>query len=267
VGQRSFLHVHAPSDSHPEDRRTRARIFREVAPLFVTEAKSLPVVVGDFNCVQDALDTTINHRAKVCRPLQDFLATFPLVDVFRVCHPLAREYTFRRPGLAPSRLDRAYIPPFLLSDVVSVWHVATTSDHSALCASFRGALAAAPPPPAPKSYWKLNVSVLSEPEFGPLFEAEWAAIVADRPLGVSSSLWWDATAKPFFRDFCTRFSKMMAHRRRESRNFFQVALEAALAAEDWATVRGCRARLEDLDKATLRGRRIRVKGSPAPGGG
>ncbi len=59
---------------------------------------------------------------------------------------------------------------------------------------------------------------------------------------------------------------MMAHRRRESRNFFQVALEAALAAEDWATVRGCRARLEDLDKATLRGRRIRVKGSQAPGG-
>ncbi len=77
VGQRSFLHVHAPSDSHPEDRRTRARIFREVAPLFVTEAKSLPVVVGDFNCVQEALDTTTNHRAKVCRPLQDFLATFP----------------------------------------------------------------------------------------------------------------------------------------------------------------------------------------------
>jgi hypothetical protein len=68
------------------------------------------------------------------------------VDVFRACHPLAREYTFRRPGLAPSRLDRAYIPPTLLSDVVSVWHVATTSDHSALCASFRGVLAAGPPP-------------------------------------------------------------------------------------------------------------------------
>jgi hypothetical protein len=59
---------------------------------------------------------------------------------------------------------------------------------------------------------------------------------------------------------------MLAHRRRESRNFFHVALEAALSAEDWATVRGCRARLEDLDKALLRGRRIRVRGSPVPGG-
>jgi hypothetical protein len=86
--------------------------------------------------------------------------------------------------------------------------------------------------------------------------------VVARPLGISFSLWWDATAKPFFRDFCMRFSKMVAHRHRESRNFFQVALEAALVAEDWAGVRGCRARLEDLDKALLRGRRVRVKGSP-----
>jgi exonuclease III len=112
VGQRSFLHVHAPSDSHPEDRRTRARIFHEVAPLFVTEAKSLPVVVGDFNCVQDALDTTINYRAKVCRPLQDFLATFPLVDVFRACHPLAREYTFRSQGWPlPGWTGPIFLPP------------------------------------------------------------------------------------------------------------------------------------------------------------
>jgi hypothetical protein len=69
------------------------------------------------------------------------------VDIFRACHPLAREYTFRRPGLAPSRLDRAYVPPALVGETVSVWHVATTSDHSALCASFRGVLAAGPPPP------------------------------------------------------------------------------------------------------------------------
>jgi exonuclease III len=101
VGHHRFLHVHSPSHSHPEDRRIRARIFREVAPLFVAEAKPPPVVIGDFNCVQEALDTTANHRAKVCRPLADFLAAFLLVDVFRSCHPTAREYTFRRPGMAP----------------------------------------------------------------------------------------------------------------------------------------------------------------------
>jgi hypothetical protein len=59
---------------------------------------------------------------------------------------------------------------------------------------------------------------------------------------------------------------MVAHQRRETRNFFQVALAAALEAEDWPRVRGCRARMEELDRALLSGRRIRAGVAPAPGG-
>ncbi len=117
LGQHRFIHVHAPSDSHPSDKMSHARIFREAAPLFIAESRNLPLVVGDFNCVQDALDTTANFRSKVCRPLADLLSTFPLLDCFRHFHPSAREYTFCRPGVAPSRLDRAYVPGPLLSSV------------------------------------------------------------------------------------------------------------------------------------------------------
>ncbi len=77
----------------------------------MTEARCLPLVIGDFNCVQGALDTTANFKSKVCRPLGDFLASFNLVDSFRASHPAAREYRFRRPGVVPSRLDRAYLLP------------------------------------------------------------------------------------------------------------------------------------------------------------
>ncbi len=45
-----------------------------------------------------------------------------------------------------------------------------------------------------------------------------------------------------------------------------MALEVALEAEDWPKVKGCRARLEELDRALLRGRRVRVRGATAPGG-
>jgi exonuclease III len=150
LGTHRFLHVHAPSDSHPADKVTRARIFREAGPLFITDSRSLPLVVGDFNCVQEALDTTANFRSKVCRPLVDLLSAFPLVDCFRHFHPSVREYTFRRPGVAPSRLDRAYVPPLLLPSVSSVAHLPTTSDHAALLVSFRtplGVQMASPPPP------------------------------------------------------------------------------------------------------------------------
>jgi hypothetical protein len=69
-----------------------------------------------------------------------------------------------------------------------------------------------------------------------------------------------------FRDFCQRFAKTVAHRRREKRNFLQVARASALEVEDWPRVRGSRARLEELDRALVRGKCVRVGWSPAPGG-
>jgi hypothetical protein len=83
---------------------------------------------------------------------------------------------------------------------------------------------------------------------------------------VSSATWWDEVAKPFFRDFCQRFAKTVAHRRRETRNFLQLALASALEVEDRPRVRGCRVRLEELDRALVRGKCVRVGWSPAPGG-
>jgi hypothetical protein len=105
--------------------------------------------------MQEAVDTTVNHRVKVCRVLADFLVASPVVDSFRFCHPQDREYTFRRPGVALSHLDRDYVPGAYLHLMGAVWHEATILDHSALCLSFKGSLSAsppAPPPPPPKSY-------------------------------------------------------------------------------------------------------------------
>jgi hypothetical protein len=70
--------------------------------------------------------------------LGDFLNTFPLLDAFRHFHSSAREYTFCRPGVAPSWLDKAYIPRALLASVVSMSHLATTSDYATLVVSFAG---------------------------------------------------------------------------------------------------------------------------------
>jgi hypothetical protein len=59
---------------------------------------------------------------------------------------------------------------------------------------------------------------------------------------------------------------MVAYRPRETWSFFQMGLEAALEAEDWPRVRGCRAGMEEIDRFLLRGRCIRTKVSPATGG-
>ncbi len=77
-------------------------------------------------------------------------------------------------------------------------------------------------PPTPSSYWKLNSSFLKEPDFCPAFQEQWWGVLEAKPPGMSSACWWDTVAKPFFRDFCQRFAKTVAHKRRETRNFFQV---------------------------------------------
>jgi hypothetical protein len=86
----------------------------------VADSCNLPIVIGDFNCVLEAVDTTANHRAKVCRALADFLVAFPVVDSFRFCHPGDKEYTFHRLGVAPSRLDRAYVPGAYLPSLIEI---------------------------------------------------------------------------------------------------------------------------------------------------
>ncbi len=224
LGSLSFLHMHAPLDSHPVDKATQGQIFRKAASLFVAESRNLLVLVGDFYCVQDSLDTTANFKSKFCRPLGDFLNTFPFLDAFRHFHPSAREYTFCWPGAAPSRLDRAYIPRALLASVVSVSHLETTSDHAALVVSFAGSPLGQRTPPSPETYWKLNSSILTEPNFGPRLAEEWQELCDDRLAGLAALNGWEGYAKPFFRDFCQRFANMVAHRRRETRNFLQMAL-------------------------------------------
>ena len=52
------------------------------------------------------------------------VATFWYVDAYPVIHPLPA-FTFRRRGMAGSRLDRAYVPGPLVDRLERVEHVAS----------------------------------------------------------------------------------------------------------------------------------------------
>ena len=104
VGGTVFVHVHLDTGSFGI--AARARSVETVIAPFLASASSLPILVGDFNCV--LLDTGANFRHKTCPPLADMVAAFGYVDAYPVIHPLPA-FTFRRRGLAGSRLDRAYL--------------------------------------------------------------------------------------------------------------------------------------------------------------
>ncbi len=107
----SFLNVYWPSDPHLVDKATGGQLFRQEAPAFIDNSCNLTIVVGNFNCVNDTLDTQVNFKTKQCRALTDFLATLSLVDCLWHLHPGVREYTFYRPGISEFLLDQVWIPP------------------------------------------------------------------------------------------------------------------------------------------------------------
>ena len=106
------------------------------------------------------------------KSLDRIVKTFNYYDCFRYLHPIAREFTFQRgEHVAQSRLDRVYIPPHLLPSLVSARHKPGVSDHCQIEVKMRlGAGQTRPNNSQKKSFWKLNTSLLDNPDFKKQFQ-------------------------------------------------------------------------------------------------
>ena len=70
--------------------------------------RSMWICGGDWNCIVDKIDVEggKGFAQKRCPSLVDLLKSARLIDSFRLLHANKQEYTFYRPGSAPSLLDR-----------------------------------------------------------------------------------------------------------------------------------------------------------------
>ena len=109
------------------------------------------VVAGDFNCVTSPLDVEENYWNKQSNELIQQVQTKEMTDVYREQKPLGRDYTFHRQGTSSSRLDQVY----LTKDITATEYLSTPtlSDHVAVFRVRR-----------PRSNWKLNTTVLQDPD-------------------------------------------------------------------------------------------------------
>jgi hypothetical protein len=106
----SFVHLHLPSDS-------RELVVSKTTPRRLRPCLCLPVppmLVGDFNCVLNLLDTEYGrlrstHKCSVV--LGAMVAELLYVDPYRVLHPFARTFSWYRRGQTSARNDRVYLPP------------------------------------------------------------------------------------------------------------------------------------------------------------
>ena len=131
VGSVRLINIYAPSGSNRKEER--ATFFGQHLFRALDLNSHLPLVLGgDWNCLLNPLDVenAVGFRQKTCAALDDLVKVKKLTDSFRYCYPNKQEFTFFRPGSAPSRLDRIYVSPILKSQIIDVSHVASLADHS-----------------------------------------------------------------------------------------------------------------------------------------
>ena len=238
----------------------RDAFFRGDVAYALAASPSPPVLIGDFNCVLRPQDTEANYHQKRSPPLAALVADSHLTDAFLHLHPDGPpSFTFGRRSSAAARLDRAYLSPVFTGHLLAASHHPSLSDHAALFVTLAGSLQSSPPTQKPFSYWKLNTSLLSDEDFLPTFTVMWNNLLAGRPLGACPAEWWESSGKPACRDFCIRFSKLAAHRRREKVAFLHVALRVAIAGGHWNEVASIRKELAIHARYRLTGKAVRAR--------
>ena len=144
----------------------------------------------------------MGFNRKTCPALKDLVTNFHLIDPFRSKFPSKIEFTFFRPGVSSSRLDRFYVPKSF-ADSIDVYHMTSLSDHCAVILELKINLAFVKRPKMGRdTYWKLNSSILSEPEFLPSFKSFWVDILKSQSNYNDIADWWDLMAKPPIKQFC-----------------------------------------------------------------
>ena len=138
--------------------------------------------------------------------LKDLVSSHNLLDAFRISSPRVEEFTFFRPGKAPSRLDRFYVSQCFSSS--DARHVPSLSDHSAVILKIkvknnvhkqikRGRT----------TYWKLNTAILEDDEFMPSFKQFWHDVSSSKNDFTDIAEWWIYSPNQTLRDSVLNFLK------------------------------------------------------------
>ena len=177
----TFVNVYAPND-HKDNKSFFAALADSD-----WDPDRLHLLAGDFNLVVDpSLD----------RPGQTFAREDPsallslthrldLADLWRQRNPTSTQVSRRSAmGTAGSRIDRWYLPPVLAPQITGPSHVpATFSDHDAVTLDLQPLIQQR------SAYWKLNASLLRDPDYCALILKVIKEVATNNPFLCPSDLW------------------------------------------------------------------------------
>ena len=137
-GNLVMVNVYAPSGS--AGKGEREELFKGALARTLRRSKGEGgriILMGDWNCVTKDDDVERNYEQKKSDALTNLETAFNLVDAYRRLHPQAsaHDFTFYRPSVTRSRLDRAYLSPKVRPDLLATSHEPGLGDHAILVVS------------------------------------------------------------------------------------------------------------------------------------
>lgn len=153
----TILNLYAPNEEDPG-------FFKEIATLLAENAKGIIIVGGDFNCVVnqriDKQPPVLGPQTRKAKALCNMIEELGLTDIWRLQHPRDMDFTFF------SKVHKSYsrIDLFCVSKQdahkVTDCHIepTTISDHGPVVMSIKLE------EEKYYRYWRLNVSLLNNPE-------------------------------------------------------------------------------------------------------
>lgn len=148
------------------------------------------ILGGDFNFVLDTINdrsggTPVSYHSQGKTTLLPFLSNHNLTDVWSKSKSNYKFTFFSVDGSVASRLDRFYVDSLTLSAVSLVLtEPVYFTDHKAVIFTLGD-------DEVRTSLWKLNTSILQEPEFHDRIRGFWECWQLERPAYPDLSLWWD----------------------------------------------------------------------------
>ena len=111
------------------------------------------------------------------------------------------------------------------------------------------------------SFWKLNTSLLENPDFSKQFEVMYEKLV--RLIGEYDyhSEWWEVLAKPAIVSFCKDFSSKLSRERNSTKRLLYASLRIHLDQEDWAEVAKTKEKIRKMLQYDMTGMVIRSRQS------
>lgn len=182
----TLVNIYAPNFDNPD-------FFQKVFNMIPDISNTNVIIGGDFNCVLDPLldkqSSKSLQKSNSCIRLNTLADNLNVVDIWRLKHPTAKDYSFFSPvHKSYSRIDYFLVDSKLLSIVETVtYHPIVVSDHAPLSMVLNiGVVAGC-------NQWRFDPTLLSDEQFANFLQEQISHFVTDNDTGdVNDSTLWEA---------------------------------------------------------------------------